>query len=251
MEKPPLKTDGIGTMGEVIIDLWSGTGSATAAFRELTNARIITVDINPEFNPTICIDILDLTVEMLRAEIGEDQVVFIWASPDCSVFSVANFHAGHFHPDTREAQTDKAKEMIKRVKHTLQLIDEIDPPTWVLENPRGLLRKMPWMRGIPRHTVTYCQYGDDRMKPTDLFGFPPVLFPVMACKNGDPCHEASPRSAPDAGTQGRSRKDRALIPYGLSVAMLMSLRTRNHRALTLWDYSSGVRTQGQKHLEEE
>lgn len=28
---------------------------------------------------------------------------------------------------------------------------------------------MEWMRSLPRYTVTYCQYGDNRMKPTDIW----------------------------------------------------------------------------------
>ena len=36
----------------------------------------------------------------------------------------------------------------------------------VLENPRGMLRKKSVIESIPiRKTVTYCSYGDTRMKP--------------------------------------------------------------------------------------
>ena len=28
---------------------------------------------------------------------------------------------------------------------------------------------MDFMKYIPRYTTTYCKYGEERMKPTDLF----------------------------------------------------------------------------------
>ena len=40
---------------------------------------------------------------------------------------------------------------------------------WIIENPRGKLRKLEIVKDLPRTTVTYCQYGDIRMKPTDLW----------------------------------------------------------------------------------
>ena len=36
----------------------------------------------------------------------------------------------------------------------------LSPTWWFIENPRGGMRKMDFMSGLPRHTVTYCQYGD-------------------------------------------------------------------------------------------
>lgn len=77
------------------------------------------------------------------------------------------------------------------------------------------MRKMDFMHGLERYTVTYCQYGDDRMKPTDIWtNHPDPRFKPM-CKNGDPCHTAAPRGA-KTGTQGRSGSvDRSRIPDAL------------------------------------
>ncbi|MBA9027540.1 hypothetical protein HNP81_002830 [Peribacillus huizhouensis] len=71
---------------------------------------------------------------------------------------------------------------------------------------------MRFMADRPRHTVTYCQYGDDRMKPTDLWtNHPAPAFRPM-CKNGAPCHEAAPRGS-KTGTQGRKNAmERSRIP---------------------------------------
>ncbi len=97
----------------------------------------------------------------------------------------------------------------------LRLIAELRPAYWFIENPRGGLRKMDFMRGLPRFTLTYCAYGDERMKPTDLWtNHPSPGFKPM-CRNGDPCHVAAPRGS-KTGTQGRKGKvERALIPDAL------------------------------------
>ena len=83
---------------------------------------------------------------------------------------------------------------------------------YFVENPRGGMRKTEFMEGRPRYTVTYCQYGDTRMKPTDIWtNHPNPKFKPM-CKNGDPCHTRAPRGA-KTGTQGlKGSKERSVIP---------------------------------------
>lgn len=70
---------------------------------------------------------------------------------------------------------------------------------------------MDWMQWAPRYTVTYCQYGDTRMKPTDIFTNHPDPRFKPPCRNGDPCHTRAPRGA-RTGTQGLSKIDRSRIP---------------------------------------
>ena len=107
--------------------------------------------------------------------------------------------------------------------HTIGIIAGISPMAWMIENPRGALRKMPFMQSLPRVTVTYCQYGDSRMKPTDLWGIVPNWNPRPMCKNGSSCHEAAPRGS-KTGTQGlANQEDRAVVPLGLWDDILDSL----------------------------
>lgn len=80
---------------------------------------------------------------------------------------------------------------------------------------------MSWMQGIPRYTVTYCQYTMDlpleqrRMKPTDIWTNHPNPKFKPPCKNGDPCHVPAPRGA-RTGTQGiKGSKNRSRIPKEL------------------------------------
>jgi hypothetical protein len=74
---------------------------------------------------------------------------------------------------------------------------------------------MNFIKNIPRYTVSYCQYGDTRMKPTDIFtNYPnPNFIPI--CKNGDKCHISAPRGS-RTGTQGlKGSKERSIIPENL------------------------------------
>lgn len=79
----------------------------------------------------------------------------------------------------------------------------------------GGLRKMRFMQGLPRYTLTYCQYGDTRQKPTDIFTNHPNPMFKAPCKSGDSCHEAAPRGS-KTGTQGlKNHVLRSVIPDGL------------------------------------
>lgn len=74
---------------------------------------------------------------------------------------------------------------------------------------------MRFMQGLPRYTVTYCQYGDSRQKPTDIWTNHPEPNFKPPCKSGAPCHISAPRGS-KTGTQGlKGAKERAVIPPAL------------------------------------
>ncbi len=147
----------------------------------------------------------------------------IWASPPCTSFSVASI--GHHWTGGKGAyipKTDGARLGLKLVEKTIEIINHFQPTYWFIENPRGVLRKMEIMKGLKRNTVTYCQYGDERMKPTDIWTNSDVWIPRPMCKNGDPCHVAAPRGS-RTGTQGRANAyERSKIPDELCLEILKS-----------------------------
>ncbi len=147
----------------------------------------------------------------------------IWASPPCTSFSVASI--GHHWTGGKGAyipKTDGARLGLELVKKTIEIINHFQPTYWFMENPRGVLRKLPVVQGLKRNTVTYCQYGDERMKPTDIWTNSDVWIPRPMCKNGDPCHVAAPRGS-RTGTQGRSNAyERSKIPDELCNEILTS-----------------------------
>jgi len=154
----------------------------------------------------------------------------IWASPPCTGFSVAAI--GHHWTGGKCAyipKTDTARLGIELVKKTIEIIryfEKLNPNIiWYIENPRGLMRKMPFMDELPiRHTVTYCQYGDTRMKPTDIWTNNKNWIPRKMCKNGMSCHVSAPRGS-RTGTQGlKGNYERSKIPEELCLEVLTNIK---------------------------
>ena len=88
------------------------------------------------------------------------------------------------------------------------------------------MRKMGAVEYLNRHTITYCRYGDNRMKPTDIWTNLPWT-PRPMCKNGMPCHEAAPRGS-KTGTQGlKGAYERSKIPYELCKEILEVINDTN------------------------
>lgn len=198
-----------------VLELFCGTKSISNAFKERGH-EVYTVDWEKSFEPTLCADIGNLTAEQVKELCGGIPEV-IWASPDCTSYSVAAIgHHRKLEPNGNlKAVTDYAKECDKINTHLIALINELNPTYWFIENPRGALRKMDFMKGLPLYTVTYCQYGDTRQKPTDIWTNHPNPKFKPPCKAGAPCHVAAPRGS-KTGTQGiKGSKDRARIPKAL------------------------------------
>ena len=112
--------------------------------------------------------------------------------------------------------------------HFINLIKEwltINPNmVFFIENPRGMLRKMPFMQEFKRHTVWYCQYGDERAKPTDIWTNSVNWVPRPICHNGNKnCHHQPAPRGSKTGTQGRKGSfDRSKIPHELCIEILKS-----------------------------
>jgi hypothetical protein len=199
-----------------ILELFAGTRSIGKSF-EAHGHEVFSVEWDKSFeNIDLHVDIGTLTSEEIIEKFGRPDV--IWASPDCTTFSIAAI-SHHRRKNVETGNLDPVSEYAKFCdsvdRNVLKLIEELRPKYYFIENPRGGMRKMSWMQGLPRYTVTYCQYGDNRMKPTDIWtNHPDPCFKPM-CKNGDPCHERAPRGA-KTGTQGlKGSRERSVIPAEL------------------------------------
>ena len=194
-----------------ILELFAGTASVGNIFADHGH-DVRTLDFDPQHNPTYCMDIMDFTPEVLEGW----QPDIIWASPDCSCFSVASI--GKYWNKEDGVYTPKDSRSVaalKMLEKTIEIIRLLKPKYFFIENPRGMMRKMECLEPFTRHTVTYCQYGDTRMKPTDIWTNCPYWIPRSPCKNGDSCHVAAPRGS-KCGTQGiKGSVDRSRIPKQL------------------------------------
>ena len=198
-----------------VLELFAGTRSIGKAFEEKGH-EVFSVEWDKSFeNIDLYKDIYELSAKEVLDKFGKPDV--IWASPDCSSYSIAaiSHHRKREENGNLAPVSEYAKFCDRVNQHTLNLIMTLSPKYWFIENPRGGMRKMDFMHGLPRYTVTYCQYGDTRMKPTDIWtNHPDPKFKPM-CKNGDPCHEKAPRVS-RTGTQGlNGAKERSVIPVEL------------------------------------
>src|SRR5699024_304647 len=198
-----------------VLELFAGTRSIGKSF-EKKGHKVFSVEWDKQHeNIDLYIDINDLTSDMVIEKFGKPDI--IWASPDCTTYSIAGISHHRIKEESGNLKpiSEKAKFSDETIKHVLDLIRELKPKYFFIENHRGGLRKMEFMQDINKYTVTYCQYGDFRMKPTDIFTnhSEPNFKPM--CKNGDPCHVSAPRGS-KTGTQGiKGKVDRSRIPEEL------------------------------------
>ena len=210
-----------------ILELFAGSRSFSKVAEDLGH-ETFAVDIKNFDNIDYVTDILNFDVNKIPFKPD-----CIWASPPCTYFSVASI--GHHWNKDHTPKTKEAALGCNIVIKTLEIIDYFQPDYFFIENPRGKLRKLKFMQPLPRATITYCQYGDTRMKPTDiwtnhissndLFGDNKLQGwkPRPICKNGDTCHISAPRGS-QTGTQGlKGNYERSKVPYELCKEILLSL----------------------------
>jgi len=209
-----------------ILELFAGSRSFSKAAEKLGH-ETFSVDWDPYDNIDLQIDISKMTI---------DDVPFvpdvIWASPDCTTYTIAAIST---HRNKTEPKTEYAKECDITNQHFIDLIKQwkvINPRlVFFIENPRGMLRHMPFMKEFKRHTVWYCQYGDDRAKPTDIWTNSVLWLPRAECRNyrydkegniiDKHCHHHSARRGSKTGTQGRKGSyERSQIPEELCLEII-------------------------------
>ena len=198
------------------VELFCGTKSFSKVAARLGH-RTFTLDNDPRHDPDLNINILALDARDLprRPDI-------LWASPPCEAFSVAAI-CHNWDVEHRLPKSERARISISVVEKTLRVIRDTAPRWWFIENPRGMLRTLPMMQRYPRRTVTYCQYGDTRMKPTDIWTNASWWQPRPHCMAGDPCHDPAPRGS-RSGTQGiTTALDRGRIPSSLFTEIFAQL----------------------------
>ena len=108
----------------LMLDLCCGLGGASKAMKE-RGWDVITVDIVPEFNPSIVADLRTFHYSGPRPDL-------VWASPPCTEFSKYSM------PESWACNRGGKKEPdLSLMLAAKRVIDEVNPRWWVIENVRG------------------------------------------------------------------------------------------------------------------
>jgi len=202
-----------------VAEFFAGSRSIGKAFEEKGH-NVFSIDWEPYENIDLVGDVESISIKDLPWTPD-----VIWASPDCKTYSIA---AVSTHRDKRIIpKSDYAKKCDKVNLNFIKIIKEclsINPNlVFFIENPRGMLRHMPFMQQFTRYTIWYCQYGDNRAKPTDIWTNSKEWRPKLPCRNykydkdgviiNKHCHHESARRGAKTGTQGlKGSYTRSIIP---------------------------------------
>ena len=113
-------------MSELVLDLFSGSGSATAPFREHGD-RVLAIDKDPNQKPDMVADLTHLSPRGWKAR-------FVWASPPCVEYSYVrtfNKHTGEHYRYNPDLSCWRA---------AWDFIETTQPQFYVIENVLGAQR---------------------------------------------------------------------------------------------------------------
>jgi site-specific DNA-cytosine methylase len=195
---------------KVCLDLCSGLGGFSQAFVD-AGWKVVRIDNNPKFREvpfTEIYDICDLETFFGSLMDRYPNPTVILASPPCERFSIAN----RMFP---KVGIRKALEIVGSV---FEIIATLRPKYWIVENPKGRLR---WFLGTPNSSIHLSDYGSKYLKPTDLWHN--LTFKLIEAERPyEPSWSSTKNNM--KGSTGLLRlhdpAKRALIPYGLSKAVL-------------------------------
>ena len=182
---------------KIILDLCGGTGSWSKPYRDAGyDVILVTLPDND-----------------VRTYLPPQNVYGILAAPPCTEFSLAK----------RDAVRDFRKGMecviaclnvIWQCRYTNKL------QFWALENPKGFLRQF---LGKPAFTFEQWQFGDEWIKPTDLWGY--FNIPKGTVKNRpDNLMHRYPGGKLNSKKWSTSAKNRAITPPGFAEAFFKANR---------------------------
>lgn len=172
---------GTGLKKKLLLELFCGTKSVGNVARKM-DYEVISLDLDEKSNPDILANILDWEYKNLKLDPD-----VIWASPPCETFSVLT-NSFKNRPRTKThvmGITYEGKLGDKILDKTIEIIKYFASKNpnmyWIIENPMGYMRAQRSLRDSYLTTTTYCNYDDDRYKPTDFFNnFGLDLIPVCS-----------------------------------------------------------------------
>lgn len=150
-----------------VLELFKGSGSITRALEPLGH-EIVSLDLNPKFQPTHVVDILDFEYKQYPPKHFD----VIWASPECKIYSqLQTTNVGTNRKfKTREDLDAARQEHSKYVEKVLEIIEYFKPKEWYIENPYySAMRDLECMQGLGSYRFDYCRFGFLYQKPTRIW----------------------------------------------------------------------------------
>lgn len=193
------------------VELFSGSCSFSKV-AESKGHKTFTVD---KFEYERKADLVKDILEVSRSDLPK-VIDMLWISPPCTNFSVCVISRNWANRFPKNSETAISLGIVLKCLELIEVLLKENPHLlWYMENPRGMLRTLPFMAKYKRNTITYCQYGDTRQKPTDIWTNDYTWVPRPMCSPSQGCHESSPRGT-RSGTQGLDNAyERSIIPPAL------------------------------------
>lgn len=192
-----------------VIDMFSGLGGWSQAFLDRGH-KVLRIDNDSKFDPDMVADIMAISPGDLPRDFLDPDVIL--ASPPCNCFSVMTI--SRYWDENGRPKNDRCRSSISLVGHTVKLILQLAPRYWIIENPRGMMRRV---LGAPAVTTYFASWGEFVLKPTDLWG----VLPDVKFENPLKWQRAS-RSEKKGIQAMASPELRAKIPYALSEAVCLA-----------------------------
>ena len=197
-----------------LLECFAGTKSVGRGF-ESAGWDVISVDLEPKFEPTLCMSVLDIALD--RWEPGTFD--FIWASPPCTLYSTAR---------TTGPEVDMEEAHLLTL-HTCNLIKALKPRWWAIENPAlSRIWTLPCMASLPYVVCSYCHYSDwgyrkNTRIANNIINWAPKLckYDCQSVLEGTKRHLATAQRGPARkGDRSFSQKELYRIPPKLIEEML-------------------------------
>lgn len=166
-----------------MLDLCCGLKGASQAMRD-RGWEVVTLDLDPRFEPDIVADLREWSYAGPTPDL-------VWISPPCTEFA----------RESMPWSKTGARPDLSLVQAARRIVEEINPPAWVLENVRG--------------AVPYLGPAREIHGPFFLWGrFPAPGRPVLNLRKKESYSSAQ-------------AAERAKVPYALSLALAVAVEQQH------------------------
>lgn len=147
-----------------LLELFCGTKSVGKIF-EQDGYEVVSLDYNPEFDATHTADLLTWDYK----QYSPDYFNVIWASPDCTTWSLASGGQYRTKVDIYGVKNEKYEKSVignNLVLRVIEILKYFKNTSWFIENPRGLMQHFPPLIDFITETnssktlVYYGNYND-------------------------------------------------------------------------------------------